>query len=82
MTDELLTDLEHEVVHDLGQVWNKLCKMVERGRTRGPDLDEAVAHVHALQHFVMSQAAARAYPDKYRLLGTVPDEPRLASDVG
>jgi hypothetical protein len=26
-------------------------------------------HIHALQHAVMSNAAGRAYPDEFRLLG-------------
>jgi hypothetical protein len=33
------------------------------------DLEEVVLHIHALQHMILAQAAARAYPDRYRLLG-------------
>ena len=33
------------------------------------DVQEAVDKIHQLQHAVAAQAAARAYPDRYRLLG-------------
>jgi len=48
---------------------NALGRIVGDGRTRTADLTEAVHHIHALQHMIMSQAAARAYPDRFRLLG-------------
>lgn len=66
---ELLTDDEHRAVQLAGELWNLLCRIVDHGSTRAADLREIVAHVHAIQHAVMSQAAARAYPDQYRLLG-------------
>lgn len=71
---ELLTAEEREVVDLAGQLWNKLCKVVGQGKSRDADLREAVIHVHALQQFVLSQAAARAYPDLYRPLGGWPEE--------
>lgn len=37
--------------------------------TREADLTEFSLHVHAIQNMILSQAAARAYPDKFRLLG-------------
>lgn len=33
------------------------------------DLAEAVAAIHVLQRMIGAQAAARAYPQRYRLLG-------------
>lgn len=54
-----------------GQLWNKLCKVVGDGPTRKADLGELVIHIHAIQQAVMSQAAARAHPDQFRLLGDV-----------
>jgi hypothetical protein len=33
------------------------------------DWDEVVVVVHHLQHLIMAQAAARAYPEQFRLLG-------------
>jgi hypothetical protein len=67
----LLTAAEKAVIKDLGVVWGKICGIVGRGPTRNPDLAEAAAHIHDLQHFVMAQAAARAYPEEFRLLGAV-----------
>lgn len=65
----LLTEEEHRAVQLSGELWGVLCRIVGDGRTRDADLGEAIVHIHALQHAVMSQAAARAYPDRYRLLG-------------
>lgn len=66
---ELLTDEEHKAMQLTADLYNLLCRIVGSGRTRSGDLAEACIHIHALQHAVMSQAAARAYPDRYRLLG-------------
>jgi hypothetical protein len=64
-----LTAAEHDVIKALGDVWGDICKVVGTGPSRSADLSEVVFHVHALQHFVMAQAAARTYPDLYRLAG-------------
>lgn len=69
MSDELLTPLEQKVIEDLGNIWNDLCDIVGTELTRDSDLMEAIAHVHALQRTVMAQAAGRAYPSRFRLLG-------------
>lgn len=69
MPDDLLTDLERDVIGRLGGIWNDICVIVGTDATREGDLNEAIHHVHALQHTVMAQAAARAYPDTYRRLG-------------
>jgi hypothetical protein len=66
-----LTALERKVIRDLGQIWNDLCKVVGVDVTREPDLAELVVHIHALQHAVMANAAARRYPDEFRQLGEV-----------
>lgn len=39
------------------------------GPARGADLAELAVHLHAIENTVLAQAAARAYPDRYRLLG-------------
>jgi len=65
----LLTVGEHDAVTACADAWAAICKVVEDGPTRAADLGEVVAHIHALQHFVMAQAAARCYPDRYRLAG-------------
>lgn len=71
---ELLTDAEHRAMDLTAQLWNLLCSdVVTEGPSRTKDLHELVHHIHAIQHTVMSQAAARAYPERYRLLGGVID---------
>jgi hypothetical protein len=64
-----LTDEERQWVADLGKLWNRLCVIVGPEETRGPDLNELVAHIHALQQAVLSNAAGRTYPTQFRLLG-------------
>ena len=66
---ELMTKAEHELVELLGECFNRYAGIVGRGDTRGPDLTEFAARIHDLQHAVMAQAAARAYPSRYRLAG-------------
>lgn len=68
---EPLTAAEVDVVVTLGKVWNEMCTIVGHGPTRDADLNEIVAHIHALQRTVLGQAAARMYPDQFRLLGEV-----------
>lgn len=68
---DALTDREQAVLNLTAELWNELCAVVGDGPTRDADLMELCAHIHAIQHSVMAQAAARAYPDTYRLLGQV-----------
>lgn len=65
----LLTDRELAAAELAGRLWSELCQVVGPGPTRGADLGELVVHIHAIQQAVLSQAAARAYPDRFRLLG-------------
>lgn len=67
---EMLTPLEHKAVDQCADLWDTLLDVVALGQTRGADLAELAAHVHAIQNVVLAQAAGRAYPDKYRLLGS------------
>lgn len=69
MDDDLLTPEELLAVGLAAELANTLSLIVDQGRTRVHDLNELLAHVHAIQHAVMAQAAARAYPDRFRLLG-------------
>jgi len=68
MTGHLTTD-EATAIRQAGDLWGTLCKIVGTGATRDADLAELIVHVHAIQQAVMSQAAGRAYPNQYRLLG-------------
>lgn len=65
----LLTEDEKLAVKMAGELWNLLCKIVGSGETRSNDLDELIAPIHLIQRYVMSNAAARAYPNQLRSLG-------------
>ena len=68
--DELLTPDEHGLVTLLGEaavLYQK--RVVANGRTREYDCAEFISRIHDLQHAVMAQAAARAYPHLYRVAG-------------
>jgi hypothetical protein len=66
---DLLTEDEHALMDTLGTAHGLFLKVHGNGPTRHSDMLEVTHLIHALQAVVMSQAAARAYPDKYRLLG-------------
>lgn len=71
----LLTDAEHTAVSMLGEVYTLLCNdVVAHGPTREADCAELRHHIHGLQHAIMSQAAARAFPHQFRLLGGLIEE--------
>lgn len=65
-----LTDREQYALELTVQLVHELAVIV--GDPSHPDMHELVAHVHAIQHAVMANAAARAYPDLYRPLGGRP----------
>lgn len=67
---ELLTPAEHRSMELTAELWNLLCAEVAgTDRSRTGDLAEVALHIHAIQHVILAQAAGRAYPDRYRLLG-------------
>jgi len=84
----LLTEAEHKLMDLLGEVADRfrmaiLDSSTEDGNARDHrpeiadfDWNEVAAIIHQLQAKVMSQAAARTYPDRYRRLGGPP--PRIA----
>lgn len=65
----LLTADEHQVVEDLGAVAGQIRSLCGDGPVATGDWKELAAAIHVLQFRVLAQAAARAYPDRYRLLG-------------
>ncbi len=67
--DALLSDLEHEAIEKSGELAQLMRKLIGEGPNAYHDWVEATIHIHALQNMILSQAAARAYPDKFRLLG-------------
>lgn len=73
MTDpaELLTEAEHRAMDLTVQLVNLMAsEVIADGRGRTGDINEVVQAIHVIQRMVMGQAAARAYPDRYRLLGS------------
>jgi hypothetical protein len=64
-----LSEAEHEVMKTTVLLWNGLCDIIPDGPSRRQDLDELAAHIHVIQRTVMSQAAGRAHPTQYRMLG-------------
>ncbi|MER6830902.1 hypothetical protein ABT352_33250 [Streptosporangium sp. NPDC000563] len=66
-----LTGRELEVLALTGRLAEELAAIVGNGPARAQDLNELLVHVHAIQHAVMAQAAARAYPEQFRLLGVL-----------
>ena len=67
---DLLDKTELEAVQRLGDVWN----IVAPTFTHRPDAIEFAAIIHQAQHFIMARAAARAYPDLFRLYVEVSDD--------
>lgn len=66
-----LTPDEHHAIDVTVELVNTLGRVVGEGPTRMQDLTEMVDKIHQIQHTVMAQAAARAYPGTFRLLGEV-----------
>jgi hypothetical protein len=67
---ELLTEAEHEALTLTATLTQAMGAIIGRdGAQPAKDMREVVAHIHGIQQMIMSQAAARAYPDRYRLLG-------------
>jgi hypothetical protein len=81
---DLLTDAEHRVMGLTAEVWNTLVReVVGNGPARDGDLAELATDIHRIQERVLAQAAARAYPDRYRLLGGYhPSEVRAEAERG
>lgn len=65
----LLTPAEHAAMDLTAQLWNALCGLVGNGSPRDGDLRELADAIHTIQGRILSQAAGRAYPGRYRLLG-------------
>lgn len=68
---DLLSELDREALEQAVVLWSTLQKIVGRGTPRNSDLREMMDHIHAIQNCIMSQAARRAFPDQFRMLGEV-----------
>ena len=73
---ELLTDDEKLALELLSKASGVIRRVIGNANPAiaGADWAEAAADIHHLQHTIMAQAAARAYPDRFRLLGGGPKE--------
>ncbi len=67
--DDLLTADEHAAIRMAGDLAVLLARVVGNGPSRAADIAELFASVHDIQARLMAQAAARAYPGRYRLMG-------------
>ncbi len=67
-----MTEKEHQAVRMAADLYNLLHDIVGTDLSREADMKELATHIHAIQNAVLAQAAARAYPSKYRLLGRSP----------
>ncbi len=66
---ELITEAEAALVSDLGKLVNRFRDVVGKTDQHDYDMNEVIHHIHVLQRYVLSNAAARAYPGQYRALG-------------
>lgn len=78
----LLTVAEVAALEQCGALAGMLGSIVGLGPTRGADLAELYGHVHGIQQAIMSQAAARVYPERFRLLGEVKAAPAAVIPYG
>jgi hypothetical protein len=69
---EMLTPAEHAALDMTRMLAGAVAPILGGGPEMQHDWNEFVQHLHAIQHMIMAQAAARAYPGMYRLLGEAP----------
>lgn len=68
-SDQLLTSDEMVALQHLTDAARTIRRIIGEGPQAIHDWAEAASRIHDLQHLVMAQAAARAYPGAFRLLG-------------
>lgn len=67
---DLLTPAELRALDLTTELTNLLAgEIIGDGATRSGDINEMCKRIHDVQHMIMAQAAARAYPERFRLLG-------------
>lgn len=71
-----LTDAERQAMDCTAELTGIVCqRVIGHGPTRDSDIREFIDKIHQIQHVILSQAAARAHPDWYRLLGETLETP-------
>lgn len=69
LPEEWLTEDEHRAMELSGELATLIHRIIGDGPAANTDWNEAAGHIHVLQKNILGQAAARLYPDRYRLLG-------------
>jgi hypothetical protein len=68
--EDLLTEDEKKAISLAGELYTLIVrKVIGNGRARLADAAEIAIHIHDIQNAILAQAAARAFPETYRLLG-------------
>lgn len=63
-----LTATERHALELATALWEEMRVIVGTGSSREADLAEIRTLIHGIENMVLSQSAARNYPDLYRLL--------------
>ncbi len=66
---DLLTDDERKALRLSGKLVGLLHGIIGDGMQSANDWAEMAGHIHVIQRAIGAQAAARAYPGEFRLLG-------------
>lgn len=70
---KLLTKLETDCIVSLATIGKTIHAIIYtkdyNDTIAKQDFEEAMNHIHALQQMIMAQAASRAHPELFRLLG-------------
>lgn len=69
LPEEWLTEDEHRAMELSGELATLIHRIIGDGPVAISDWAEAAGHIHSVQRNILAQAAARLYPDRYRLLG-------------
>ena len=72
---KLMTDDEHKFMRLTGEVASLGNRIIGDGPQAEDDWAELAHRIHGVQHMVLRQCAARAYPTRYRQLGHTMREP-------
>ena len=64
-----LTETEHLAMATSAELAELVHQVIGDGPNAAQDWAEMAHYIHVIQRTVLSQAAGRAYPDLYRLLG-------------
>lgn len=81
-SESLLSEAELEAMSMTGALARQIRKVIGTGPQSEHDWAEMARMIHDIQHAVMAQAAARAFPDKFRMLGGTFKDPNVGRACG